>query len=795
MGLEPGSVWLDARGTQSAAHGERGVARYVAEHARALLDTAPGLVGSIGLDPSVQVPPSMRPLIGSGVLRWHHRLRPDGPAPSIYHVMSPFEFSMEIEDIWPAWAREGDCRLVVTLYDLIPLVMRDDYLTEEVWGHMGTVWQARLGLIRSAHQVLTISTRTAEDAVERLGIPQERLTVIDSGVSAHHSSLVGSRAEAEHLVAEERPAIKPGFLLYVGGDDARKNMEGTIRAYAQLPERLRAAHQLVIVCRIGLLRRTELRVFGRSLGLRPGELVLTGFVDDRMLAALYRTCELFIFPSLYEGAGLPILEAMTCGAPVAASNTSSIPELLGDLEGTFDPADPADIAASVQRVLENPELLESLRRRSEERVALYTWEGVAERTLEGYERALALPLDRPRGGGGARRDRKRLAVVSAWPPETSPAAAYAARLVEALGEHAEVDLIAGAPITGNGAGHEPAPGSGISVRSAAEFDWLRELRGYDACLHVLGGSPSHLHVLEAILEVPGVVLADDVSLLELYIEFHRHRHLYDPYWLEDKLVEMYGDRMPPGDLRLIPQDDPLAKQPVTMTPEVQSNARRILVHSTFQAEILRLERPERAAPVEVIPRAIPEAPGANGGGPGSPVPILVVPDAAGAGAPLLEGFSQLAATRPEARLIVLGELRDAERASFEQLAARLGVAGSVELRGPVPKDRYWSALRSADVAVRLQASADRGEASEAVCDCIAARVPTVVREGGWERELPEPAVFTVPVECTAGLLAERIGEILDGSELTERARAAQESYAEANSFARVAERYLEILSL
>jgi glycosyltransferase involved in cell wall biosynthesis len=795
MSLEPGSVWLDARGTQSAAHGERGVARYVAEHARSLLEAAPGLVGSIGLDPSVQVPPSMRPLIGSGALRWHHRLRPDGPQPSIYHVMSPFEFSMEIEDIWPAWARERDCRLVVTLYDLIPLVMREDYLTEEVWGHMGTVWQARLGLIRSAHQVLTISTRTAEDAVERLGIPQERLTVIDSGVSAHHSSLVSSSAEAEHLVTEERPAIRPGFLLYVGGDDARKNMEGTIRAYARLPEELRAAHQLVIVCRIGLLRRTELRVFGRSLGLRPGELVLTGFVDDRMLAALYRTCELFIFPSLYEGAGLPILEAMTCGAPVAASNTSSIPELLGDLEGTFDPADPGDIAACVQRVLESPELLASLRRRSQERVALYTWRRVAERTLDGYERALALPLERPRGARRGRSGAKRLAVVSPWPPETSPAAAYGARLVEALSEHAEVDLIAGAHTPGNGASREGAPDLGISVRTTAEFDWLRELRGYDGCLQVLGSSPSHLHVLEAILEVPGVVLADDVGLLELYIEFHRHRHLYDPYWLEDKLVEMYGDRMPPGALRLIPQDDPLVKQPVTMTPEVQSHARRILVHSAYQAEILRLERPANAAPVEVIPRAIPDAPSSNGGGDRPEGPVVVVPDATGVGQPLLEGFAQLAADRPGALLIVLGELADQERASFEQLASRLGVAGWIELRGRVDDDAHWRALRSADVAVRLSSASDRGEASEAVCDCIAARVPTVVREGGWERELPEPAVFTVPVECTAGLLAERLGAILDRPELADRARAAQESYAGANSFARVAERYLEILSL
>ncbi len=104
--------------------------------------------------------------------------------------MSPFESRIELEDIWPDWVRGGGCRTVVTLYDLIPLVMRDRYLTDANWGIWGTVWMARLGLIRAADQVLTISQQTADDAGEHLGIPEERLTVIESGVSWRLSSLV-----------------------------------------------------------------------------------------------------------------------------------------------------------------------------------------------------------------------------------------------------------------------------------------------------------------------------------------------------------------------------------------------------------------------------------------------------------------------------------------------------------------------------------------------------------------------------------------------------------------------------
>jgi glycosyltransferase involved in cell wall biosynthesis len=399
MRISRASVWLDARGTQTVGHHERGIARYVAEHSRALLDLAPERIGWIGLSDDLPVPDSARPLIESGKTVWQSwdRGPADGP-PAIYHAMSPFEAGLELDDIWPRWSRGGS-RLVVTLYDLIPLIMREQY--DAVWGHWATVWIARLGLIRSAHQVLTISARTAEDAMEYLQVPEERITVIDSGVSDRLSSLVGSCPEADSVLRAALPGVRRSFLLYVGGVDYRKNLEGAIRGYAQLPPELRDAHQLVIACNLGYLRRIQLRAFARRLGIESRNLLLTGFVGDRELAALYRSCGLFIFPSLYEGAGLPILEAMTCDAPVAASGVSAMPELLGDRRATFDPEDPTDIARCIREVLDDPALLDSLRERSRARVAHFTWERVARRTLEGYERALEVGGRRHSGTGAS----------------------------------------------------------------------------------------------------------------------------------------------------------------------------------------------------------------------------------------------------------------------------------------------------------------------------------------------------------------------------------------------------------
>jgi hypothetical protein len=153
MTLDPGSVWLDARGIQSVGHAERGIARYVAEHARALLDLAPETIAGVGLSPDFPVPPIAEPVRESG--KTASQTRDSGPAgvPPIYHVMSPFEAELDLDEIWPAWSRSS--RLVVTLYDLIPLIMRERYNAD--WGYMATAWIARLGLLGSAQQILTIS--------------------------------------------------------------------------------------------------------------------------------------------------------------------------------------------------------------------------------------------------------------------------------------------------------------------------------------------------------------------------------------------------------------------------------------------------------------------------------------------------------------------------------------------------------------------------------------------------------------------------------------------------------------
>jgi glycosyltransferase involved in cell wall biosynthesis len=791
MTLTRGSVWVDAQGTQSEGYAERGIGRYIGEQLGAVSKRAPGVIGSVHLDPHAAIPLSLENLIGTEVLCWGSNQPPAGSEPpAIYHVTSPMELMTPLGRLWPEWARSPEVRTVVTLYDLIPLLFRDLYLDPSPVAR--ATYFARLGLLRRADHLLAISERTAQDAVEHLEVPENRITVIDCGVSGRFASMVGSREEADAGLKRSLPRVREGFVLYIGGDDPRKNLLGALDGYAMLPPEIRASHQLVIVCKLTKPRMNELTAYAISRGIRRADVLFTGFVPDTVLAALYRSCALFLFPSLYEGAGLPILEAMSCGAPVAASRTSSIPEILGDLEATFDPADPADLAHCLQRVLGSPSELESLRERSRRRVELYTWDRVAERTLKGYEHALecaSRPVSRP--------PRKRLAMLTPWPPQWTGVASHSRKIVEQLKDHADIDVIVPAP--DDGIEYDRSLDSdGVRLWTEDQFDWLRGLREYDRVLYVLGGSTFHVHAFEALMENPGAVLAHDVRLLGLYLSVQQQRHSREPNWLFGKLQELYGDRISNWDLRRAWDPRIYLGMGIFMTREIQEHAETVIVHSHHQQDILRLESPAEAPPTHVVPHGIPEAPPSRNGNAREGGPVIatfgLVSSQAKRMPLLLAGFAQARSRIPGARLDVVGELGRGELESLSSRISDLGLGESVRLLGRATKDEYWDALHGTDLALQLRSGFNAG-ASGAVSDCIAARVPVIVSAIGWLTELPENVVLPVPEECSAETLADEIVAAVENQGLRKKIGVAQERYANETSFARVAERYAEVLAL
>jgi glycosyltransferase involved in cell wall biosynthesis len=297
------------------------------------------------------------------------------PRDAIYHVPSPLE-PVSLDRLWPPRLRS--LALVVTLHDLIPGVFPDENMPDPA---VRRFYWSRLEIVRQADRVLSVSRATAGDAVRLLGTRPDKLSVTGGGVSDDFMP-PESRSAARTALGRLRPRIDGEFLLYTGGMDYRKNVGGLLSAYAGLPTELRRRYELVIVGRLGLADAYGPFVGqAESLGIAD-RVIFTGYVSDEELVLLYQAATLFVFPSLYEGFGLPVVEALACGAPAIVGRNSSLIELVDREEALVDPADPSSIREALARALTDAELLERLRHpeiRNE-----FSWRKIAERTAAAY---------------------------------------------------------------------------------------------------------------------------------------------------------------------------------------------------------------------------------------------------------------------------------------------------------------------------------------------------------------------------------------------------------------------------
>jgi len=272
--------------------------------------------------------------------------------------------------------RTGTTRTWVTVHDLIPLIFWEETVKQiprDFAFFLRLAWKR----IRQADKVITDSEHSKNDICERMDIPGEKVEVVYLGTcSAIRHFDRGMALEAlRHLYGMEEP-----FLFYVGGSDYRKNMGLLVRAFATIRER-GFSGKLVIAGETFGMDIPEVREIRRqihSLGLEPW-VVLPGYVSDEDLSLFYSACEFFVFPSLYEGFGLPVLEAMKCGAPLLVSDTSSVPEVAGDCAHYFDPSELDSLLEAFWKAYENPARVELLRVKGMERATRFSWRGSAEK--------------------------------------------------------------------------------------------------------------------------------------------------------------------------------------------------------------------------------------------------------------------------------------------------------------------------------------------------------------------------------------------------------------------------------
>lgn len=301
--------------------------------------------------------------------------------PDIVHISDPFGGFLFEDNIVQDFSKiDKKTYIVSTLYDLIPYVYPDQYLLDEEYKEF---YLNRISQIQHCDLLLGISNYTTQEFLENFNFFSGRVVnisgAVDSRFKKSNSNSLGLTSLSEYGIYKE-------YILYFpGGFDPRKNFENLISAYSILPEQTRNKFQLVIGSKYTENVRVMFDQFIEKYKLHKDDIVLTGFIGDEALIQLYKECKLYVFPSVHEGFGLPVLEAMSSGAPVIGSNVTSIPEIIGLEEAMFDPFDVNSISEKMNKVLDNVDFQNILKANSENRSKLFSWENSADRAIKAYE--------------------------------------------------------------------------------------------------------------------------------------------------------------------------------------------------------------------------------------------------------------------------------------------------------------------------------------------------------------------------------------------------------------------------
>jgi glycosyltransferase involved in cell wall biosynthesis len=270
----------------------------------------------------------------------------------------------------------GNFRRVVTIHDLIHRLYPEAHFGLRTLGMRVLVPLAA----RRSHRVITDSQNTRDDLTRLLGLPAEKIDVAPLGVSPAEPAPAASEPDLRaRLELGERPVV-----LSVSAKRPHKNLARLLEAVALLPAERRP---VLVLPGYPTEHERPLRQHAAGLGLER-DVRFLGWVADPELEGLYAIASCFAFPSLYEGFGLPVLEAMSRGVPVACSNRGSLEEVAGGAARLFDPESPTEIARAIDEVLHDPAEAERLRAAGREQAARFTWQATAEATLASYERAM-----------------------------------------------------------------------------------------------------------------------------------------------------------------------------------------------------------------------------------------------------------------------------------------------------------------------------------------------------------------------------------------------------------------------
>ena len=666
----------------------------------------------------------------------------------VIHLSSLFEGHLD-NAVTSIGRFDRDTPVSVLMYDLIPFLIQDQYLKPNP--QYAQYYLRKIEHLKKATHFLAISEYTRQELMANLVIPENRVVNVSTAIEKSFQPVAIDEETAVQL--RRKFNLNRPFILHTGGGDERKNLPRLVEAFSALPPALRQGHQLLLTGKIpdGVVIRLQQQA--KSAGLKPDELCLAGYVSDNELVQFYNLCKIYVFPSWHEGFGLPALEAMACGAPVIAANTSSLPEVVGLDEALFDPFDVHAITAAMQQVLEDEAFIERLRKNGLQRACLFSWDETARRAIAAWERPSIEGL-KPSIGKFVGNRKPKLAFVSPLPPERTGIADYSAQLLPALAEHYDVEVVVTQNrVTDHWVQHH------LKVRDVSWFTANRN--EFDRILYQVGNSPFHQHMLALLSQIPGTVVLHDFFMSSLMA------------WLECQAgvshawtKALYASHGYPA-VRERFRNVKTTKNLFPVNFDVLKNALGVIVHSKYSRQLAQQWYGEEVCQDwEVVPLvrtsfgSVDRASSRDRLG-FDDNDFLICSfgflDSTKLNDHLIDCWMNSALAKiNNCYLIFVGENPGGDYGTgLVQTIRSSGLGHRIRITGFVSTEQYRSYLMAADVAVQLR-TASRGETSAAVLDCMDYALPVIVNANGSAAELDGEAVWLLPDEFNDEMLIEAL---------------------------------------
>ena len=692
-------------------------------------------------------------------------------------IGSPFEGYQSLETTSPSGAISWADTSVPIVYDLIPLRFPNLYFQHnqayEQW------YFSKLDTLIKADHLLSISEATKQDLVDLLCVHPDKISVIGAGVPANfRTDFAYSDA-----VRAKCASFGENYFITVYQEDHRKNPELLLRAFASLPFHLRLYSKIVVVTSHNEHSKT-LKDYAYSLGLEDKSVVITGYINDEELACFYSNATAMVFPSIYEGFGLPALEAILAGTLALVSDQSSLPEVVGTSETLFNPYDEEDLRTLLVKASEDKEWSRNLKEVQLEHAQRFRWPEIASRAHESL-----LHINDSSGlvrDANSTRTPKKIFITSPVPPTKSGIATYLSSWVRALSQYADIVVVPDGSI-------ESITDHYLALNSTDKSHFDTFYVDNAPFVHHLGNQPFyHSYQLEFIERYGGVVVLHDV-ILDHFSDFIGRSDIPIPNSLKD-LIQALPRPRADMDMAYIAELRRLRLRTFLLWIWEQSTF--VVFHSEHAKHLFMQLTGVSSEKLKVSPlgqstKVLTKAPVEHSFAPSAPTTIVIPgfidlsksPFTAVHAVGLLER-----SIRPVIKYLGTGD--ETLIKSLNSTAKRLAV--DIDVTGYLDDSSFVQQLSNADIAIVLR-SHDRGESSAVAHLALAFGLPLIVEANGSFDEFPGSVCIKLNKVDTESL-ASAINLLLNDKDLRQELSANARAYvAHTLSWAQVANSVIHLL--